>query len=139
MKTTYYYITFIQFILLSSIHSTSNKDWSDAPRSILAKKYHPYELCLLDNAESVTPQKTIFDQDICRPFIDERLNQINKRCWMGGIQQHLDFGLCFREGCHSLQDRIGLKKYWSHLYPTTISSFDIFLSSIINSGFKIAR
>ena len=84
----------LHFFLLIQI-TTSSVKWDTASPELLTDAYSPYELCVLQ----LTPgtyniTKSIFDQPSCEHLIDNFLENLPKRCWLGGLHQPHDEGLC---------------------------------------------
>jgi hypothetical protein len=113
-------------------------NWEVAPRHILEDMYHPYEICLLDNADKIDSKRTLFNQSICTQYLDSNFTNLHTRCWLGGIQQHLDFGMCVREGCNSMKDRHGYWKYWN-ISPMPKGNNHRFLLEVKKAKFEIVR
>jgi hypothetical protein len=98
--------------------------WSPASESVFSEAYSPYELCVLQLAPDFYDVKNnIFDQPSCRHLIDDNLRNLPTRCWLGGLHQPHDTGLCIgtkmmgnvnkNRKCSQLAEKKGLRNGWS--------------------------
>ena len=109
-------------LLCLSLGSSLN-EWDTASGKVFNEAYSPYEQCVL----TLTPatynvSATVFDQTKCVHLIDAFLLKLPKRCWLGGLHQPHDLGVCIgsrmtgavlrEKKCVYLTDRQSMWKSW---------------------------
>lgn len=106
----------------------SNLIWDTASPEVLSDAYSPYELCALKlTANEYDIKRTVFDQPRCTHLIDSFHANLPKRCWLGGLHQPHDDGLCIGntmkgdvsedKKCSYLTDRKGFFNNWDSRGP----------------------
>ena len=101
----------------------SNLIWDTASPKVLSEAYSPYELCALKlTAVEYDIKRPVFDQPRCTHLIDSFHVNLPKRCWLGGLHQPHDDGLCIGNAmkgdvsedkkCSYLTDRKGFFNNW---------------------------
>ena len=109
-------------LLCLSLGSSLN-EWDTASGKVFNEAYSPYEQCVLTLTPAIyNVSATVFDQTKCVHLIDAFLLKLPKRCWLGGLHQPHDLGVCIgsrmtgavlkEKKCVYLTDRQSMWKSW---------------------------
>ena len=121
-------IIFVLCLFLAILAVSSKSKWDAASLEVLSEAYSPYELCVLKlTPDAYVIANTVFDQPRCIHLIDSFHASLPRRCWLGGLHQPHDDGLCIGNKmkgdvnkdrkCLYLTDRKGLLKKWNNQDP----------------------